>query len=296
MAAKAGLEDALRKTAKQKKSPAGESYYSLELNASREIARKYDESLKNVEVAALKHHIVPERYQRNVGTVGLEGQIKLLSSTAAVIGLGGLGGLVAELLARMGTGTLILVDGDTFSENNLNRQLMVSELNLGKGKAEEAAHRINTINSAVEVKLYSFFVDEKNLREILNGSQVVLDCLDNLGTRFALEKVCQELRIPMVHGAIAGNMGQLAVIRPGIPLLSEIYGRREDNSDAENTGHGVEVMVGNPAATPALVGSWEVNEAVKILLQREGILHNELLLIDLQNNEIRCIPLRPDKD
>lgn len=271
-------------------SPAKEKYLSLSLQSVRGISNRYGKSIREVEISALHQEIVPERYQRNMGTVGSHGQAKLLTSSVAVIGLGGLGGIVTELLARMGIGRIILVDGDTYSENNLNRQLMAVESNLEEKKALETAKRISQINSAVELQTHASFVGREELSNILRGVEVAIDCLDNLQTRFALEDICQQENIPLVYGAIAGYVGQIAVIWPGYPLLASIYGDKDNYS--ENGDRGVEIYWGNPATTPALVGTWEVNEAIKCLLEPESIQTNEMLHIDLSANEVNRIKIK----
>lgn len=286
------FEQALHHAAEEKRTPAGEKYLSLGLVGTTELARHFKKSRKQIEIAALQHGIVPERYQRNMGTIGIEGQLKLLSSEVAVIGLGGLGGMVSELLARMGVGHLVLVDGDTFTASNLNRQIGSAESNLGKNKAQNAQRRIRQINHAVETQVVPDYVGKLELVKLIKHAHLAIDCLDNLQTRFDLESACQEINIPMVHGAIGGYMGQLAVIWPGNPLLASIYGdsRREDTRAGK--GFGLEARRGNPTATSALVASWEVSEAVKILLNREDVLRDELLYLDLLNNEVSRIPLK----
>ena len=148
--------------------------------ACREAARRCGISAREAEAAALRAGLCPSRYERSVGTVGLEGQARLLESCAAVAGCGGLGGWIIEILARAGVGKLILADGDTFGENNLNRQLYAAEENLGEPKAEAAARRVRAVNSAVEVKALNFFLDEENCEAALEGADVVLDALDGL--------------------------------------------------------------------------------------------------------------------
>ncbi len=292
MASKDNLEEVLYRAAKNKETPAGDKYLSLGMAEAAEIAGAFEESLRSIEISALEHQIVPERYQRNMGTIGLTGQIKLLSSRVAVIGLGGLGGIVTELLARSGVGSMLLIDGDNFSENNLNRQIVAHELNIHQQKTAETKRRVEIINGAVEVISYSGFVDNNDLVELLEDVHLAIDCLDNMQTRFDLEFACQSLEIPMVHGAIAGNAGQIAVIWPGNPLLSVIYGKSEAADDAASfPGQGVEIVLGNPAVTPALLGAWEVSEAIKVLLGREEALKDELLHVDLQHNEIVRVPL-----
>lgn len=292
------VTDDICRLAKQMRSPDGKIYWSLSLADTKDIAQQYGEKIRQVEIISLNQNIIPERYQRNIGTLGLTGQATLLSSTVAVIGLGGLGGLVAELLARMGVGCLMLIDGDTFSTNNLNRQLMVSEANLGEQKVAETANRIVGVNEAVEVKVCAEYVDRSRLVDLLKGVQVAVDCLDNLQARFALEAACQENSIPMVHGAIGGYMGQLTVIWPGKPMLNIIYGTEgyEDGCSGEGAigggqGRGVEVELGNPATTPAVVAAWEASEAVKVLTNPEEALRGRLMHIDLQSNDVNYIGL-----
>lgn len=274
------IKSILQKACLVKTNPAGEEYTSLSLAASKELAKKNGLSRREVEIAALENGIVPERYQRSMGTVGIEGQIKLLKATVGVVGAGGLGGFVLELLARMGIGRLLVVDDDSFSDSNLNRQLLGHEKNLDLPKAGAAEKRISEINGAVAVKAYCRRGDSSNLPKLFEDCDLVIDCLDNLSSRFELEETCRVLNVVMIHGAIAGLMGQLAVIRPGKPLLESIYGARSKKA----ADRGAEVTLGNPATTPAMLASWQANEAVKILTGLEDALpDNTLLIIDMQS-------------
>ncbi len=266
----------------KKKNPAGDDYASLSLSASIEIAREHGVSRQAVEIAALEADIIPERYQRSIGTVGIKGQIRLLNSTVGITGAGGLGGFALELLARMGVGRLIIVDDDVFSDSNLNRQLVSLEKNLERSKADAAAERISEINGALEVKAFQMRGDASNLTEVFADCDLVLDCLDNLSSRYALEKACGKLGVCMVHGAIAGFLGQMAVIRPDNPVLKYIYGPAYDGK-AEK---GAEMHLGNPATTPAMLASWQVSEVVKILAGIEGVLpEDKMQIIDMQSGE-----------
>jgi molybdopterin-synthase adenylyltransferase len=279
------IKDALRQAARNTADPSGADYRSLNLRDTVELAEKFKLSRREVEIAALEEQITPERYQRSIGTVGLEGQIRLLKSRAGVIGAGGLGGLVVELLARMGFGSLVVIDHDSFSENNLNRQILSTEHNLGQNKAESAARRAALVNGAVEVQAVAQRGGAENLLELLDGCTLALDCLDNLSSRFALEQACGRLKIPLVHAAIAGFVGQLAVIDPGRPLFASIYGA------AGELERGAEVYLGNPAATPAVLAAMQVNEAVKIAAGLEGVLRNRLLIVDLISGESTPVDL-----
>lgn len=276
------LTRAIIKVAVKGTDPAGEMYRFITQQDTARLAAEFVSSRRDVELSALRAGIIPERYQRSIGTVGLDGQVKLLEARVGVIGAGGLGGFALELLARMGVGRLVVVDGDTFADSNLNRQLLGLETNPGQPKVKAAVDRIAAVNSAVEVEPHHCLGDASNLPAIFSGCDLVIDCLDNLPSRFDLEAVCGQLGIIMVHGAIAGFLGQVAVIRPDRPLLAAIYG----NIAESGVKKGVEVKLGNPAATPAMLASWQVSEAVKILAGLGGVLASDkLLIIDMQAGE-----------
>ena len=281
------IKEALRRAARPAVNPAGEEYRTVTVGETAALARRFALSRRQVEICALEEKIIPDRYQRSMGTVGITGQIRLLQARAAVIGAGGLGGLAVELLARMGFGSLLVVDNDTFSDSNLNRQLLATERNLGESKAEAAARRAAEINGAVDVTAISWRACAENLAQLLRGCSLALDCLDNLSSRFALEQACGQLEIPLIHAAIAGFVGQLAVISPGRPLFSAIYGA------TGNTERGAEVYLGNPAATPAVLAALQVNEAVKIAAGLSGVLHCKLIIVDLHTGESTPIQLSP---
>jgi len=241
------------------------------------LARRFGLSRRAVEVAALEARILPERYRRNHGTIGWEGQIKLLRSTVGIVGAGGLGGWVAEGLARMGVGHLIIVDGDTYEENNLNRQAGCLEATIGQPKAAVVGRRVTKVNAATEVTIHSVWLEPGNGHGLLTGSQVVVDALDSLPVRFTLQQIARDLRVPMVHGAIAGYTGQVTIIYPDDPGLASIYG------PGPYPQHGIETLLGNPTATPMMTAAWQIQQVVKYLTGNEqGLLRNRLLLMDAQ--------------
>ncbi len=177
----------------------------LPFAAVQKLAAETGVSTREVELEALNARILPARYDRSHGTVGWEGQIRLLESTVAIVGCGGLGGWIVEGLSRMGVGHLIIIDGDTFEQNNLNRQAFCNESNLGRSKTEAAGERVAAVNSATRVTLHPVMADEEDMRKMLAGADVVVDALDTIPTRLTLQKVAQSSGIRMVHGAIAGT-------------------------------------------------------------------------------------------
>lgn len=257
----------------------------IALEQVRALASEFGMSPREVELAALEARVLPRRYLRSFGTVGWEGQIRLLCSTVAVVGLGGLGGSVVEGLARMGVGRLIIVDGDVFVDHNLNRQVLSAEACLGLSKAEAARARVAQINAAVEVIVHPEEATEENLPRLLDGAEVVVDALDRLPTRLMLQEAAQEMDIPMVHGAIAGYLGQVMTIFPGDGGLRALYG--EDSVPQQ----GIEVQLGCPAATPMMVAAWQVQEVMKILLGRGQLLRHKMLFMDAEAGTVEVLEI-----
>lgn len=258
----------------------------ISLAATRQLAQAFRLSPREIEIAALEAHILPERYHRNHGTLSWEGQIALLRATVAVVGAGGLGGWVIEALARMGIGHLIIIDGDVFEENNLNRQLGCTEATLGRSKAHVMAERVAAVNGAVQVTPHATWLTAENAAALLQGVHVIVDALDTLPMRFILQRAARQLAIPLVHGAIAGYTGQVMTILPGDIGLEALYGEEPPLE------RGIETHLGNPAATPMMVASWQVQQCVKIIAgPQEGLLRNRLLLMDAQSGDITIIRL-----
>jgi molybdopterin/thiamine biosynthesis adenylyltransferase len=258
----------------------------IHLAQVRELAVAFGCPIREVELAALEAGVVPWRYLRNLGTVGMEGQARLLRAAVAVVGLGGLGGYVAEALARMGVGRLILIDGDVFEEHNLNRQVLSTEGRLGDSKAQTAKQHIAEINGAVEVTAQATVLTRENLPTLLAGADVIVDGLDRLPTRLMLQEGAQALGIPLVHGSIAGFLGQVMTIFPGDPGLRGLYGEADGLPE-----RGLEAQLGTPAATPMAVAAWEAQEAVKVLLGRGKLLRNRLLVMDMESGTVETLQL-----
>lgn len=244
--------------------------------------------LREVEARCLESGIIPEHYERSIGSLGLDGQARLLRSHFAVAGCGGLGGLIVDLLARSGIGHLSLADGDRFSESNLNRQILCSTETLGMSKVEVARAHVNRVNPAAEVNTLAAFLDDKNMTTFLNGVDIVLDALDNNRSRRMLFRACASRDIPVIHGAIGGFWGQVQNLWPGDrSLLDMKTGEVEDEK-------GIEVRMGNPPFTPALIASLQVAEAIKVFLSLgKPIPSGSLLWIDIENSTFSSLALFP---
>ncbi len=222
------------------------------------------------------------RYHRNFKAISLDEQEKLKASTVAVIGCGGLGGYIIEEFTRLGIGNLIVADGDKFDVTNLNRQLLSTESNIGEFKAKAAEKRIREINSEVKVKTITERLDANNSPSLLAKADLVCDALDSIESRLTIERVCNDLRIPLVFASIAGWYGMVGVSFPGDFSLAKIFSQSRV---------GIEKVWGNPAFTPAVVASLSVAESVKVLTGRSVPLRNSWLQIDLLEMEFERFSL-----
>jgi len=217
------------------------------------------------------------RYSRNIGSITEEENLSLADKRVLVAGCGGLGGYVIENLGRMGVGHITAVDYDVFEPTNLNRQLTSEAALMGVSKVKAAKARMQRVNPLVKVEALEVKISGENAKEIIAGHDVVVDALDSLPPRRALQNACEELGLPLVHGAIGGWYGQVTVIMPGDRLFDELYG-----ADVER---GAEVIMGNPSFTPAVVGSIQACETIKLLIGRKNTLQHRMLSIDLLNEE-----------
>lgn len=217
------------------------------------------------------------RYAKN-GIFSSEDMSKLNKKKVCIIGSGGLGGYILEMLTRVGVGSITIIDGDVFDETNLNRQILATSESLNREKVEVAIERMNQVNPEVKVNGIRIFLNEDNVNGLIEGHDIVVDGLDSIETRFILEEACETMGIPLVHGAIAGWYGQVTTIMPGDRTLTAIYKTR--------VGKGVEKNIGNPSFTPACIASFQVSEVLKVLLGLGETLSKKLLMIDLLDNEV----------
>ncbi len=229
---------------------------------------------------------IEDRYERNFNTLTKENQKTLGKSKVVIVGLGGLGGSVCEMMARVGVGHLTLIDGDTFEASNLNRQLLSQEHLIGFPKAQAAKDRVNAINSEVNVTHLVEYIDETNLYAHIKDADVVLDCLDSIDTRFKLQEAAKKAAVPIVSGAIAGVIGQITTIFPEDKGYELIYGKK-----SRKLSKGVEAKTGNMAYCALFVASIQSSECIKILLNRGKLLRNKLLIAELWSNTIETILL-----
>ena len=281
------LPQRLTDVSTEKQFPDGTVYAGITMADTNTLSREFKMSAREIDISALACDIVPERYARNMKSFTTKDQKTLLESHATVVGTGGLGGTVSETLARIGVGMLTLIDGDHFDESNLNRQLFCTEALIDHPKASAAADRIKSVNATVQVTHHGCNLDEGNALELISGSDVAVDCLDNLPTRFTLQAASQSAGIPMVSAAVGGQSGHLTAIFPADPGLELIFGDPKEAASLK----GAEQSLGNLPYTVTTVAALECAEIVKILLKKESALRNRLLIIDLNDYTFETLRL-----
>lgn len=253
-----------------------------------EMAKERDCTLHDIYTAALDADICPYRYLRNRETFSMKDQRVLFRSRVAVVGAGGLGGHVILLLARAGIGELVVVDPDRFDETNLNRQALCSVKSLGRTKAGEAARQVGEVNPAVRMVPHEVRMTAANAPELIAGSAVVVDALDNVPDRFVLEEAARSVEIPLVHGALAGLEGQLMTVFPEDAGLTQLYGKGSGRAHSPSSP---EAVLGVPAFMPSLLGTLQAMEVIKIILNRHGVYRNKMLQVDLETGEMNAFTL-----
>lgn len=222
-----------------------------------------------------------QRYIRNLNALTEEDCKLLQTKKICVVGCGGLGGYIIELLLRIGVGKITAIDGDIFEESNLNRQLFSDETVLGIKKTEVATIRATKVNSRVKFEGIQTFLTKENSQDLIKGHDVVIDALDNIESRKILANTCDSCGVPMIHGAINGWVAQVTVLMPGSGLIDKLYSESAKIKDKSSL-----------AFTPALCASLQVSEAVKILANKGTTLVGKLLYADMLNMEFEVIDLK----
>ncbi|MDI6882191.1 MAG: HesA/MoeB/ThiF family protein [Methanothermobacter sp.] len=243
---------------------------------------------------------MPRRYEgltyweiitRQMGFLKKDEQLKLKKGKVAVIGCGGIGGAAVEMLARMGVGSLSLVDKDTFNISNINRQLMSDFHNIGKPKVAVTRERIWKINPFIETKTFNCEINEENAGTIIEGNDVVIDAMDNIISRIIVSRECRRSKIPFIHGAVHASMGQVTVFGDGTPSYEEVFklpskGLRLTSEVKEKLQRLESEIPPVMGPAPNIVGCIESFEALKLLTGKGSVIWApKLLTFDLLKDD-----------
>ncbi len=222
------------------------------------------------------------KQQEIFNKIGRKGQKKLSSSTITIIGLGAIGSVASELLTRTGIGNLILIDRDHIELENLHRQNLFNEEDIGKQKAIVAKAKLEKINNEVQIKAFFDNFDSSNT-ELAKG--IILDCTDNLETRFLINEVSIKNNIPWIYASAIANSGYIFNIIPGKPCFRCIF--------KHNYALGTCSTIGVINTITSLIGTIQANEAIKILLNKDY--EKKLIHFNIWNNELTKIKVKRNK-
>ena len=219
------------------------------------------------------------RYSRHImlDEIGIEGQDKLLASTALIIGAGGLGSPAALYLAAAGVGQLVLVDHDTVDLTNLQRQIAHTAERVGQPKVASAQVAVHAINPGVQVRALALRADAALLDTEAARADVVLDCTDNFAIRQAINAACVAHRTPLVEGSAIRFSGQVSAFnlaQPESACYACLFPPEQEVEDV------VCATMGVFAPLVGLIGSLQAAEALKLLLGLPSRLQSHLLLVD----------------
>lgn len=186
-------------------------------------ARREGVRVPDAMAALLDINVWPERFRQNCDVYSKEQMQRLLQARVAIAGLGGLGGRVTELLARLGVCHFTLCDCDEFSESNLNRQAFCTEKSIGWRKTTTLELAVSDIAEYARVRRLPLALDERTIPDFLENADIVFDCLDDIQTKALLERACAAANIPFVHGGVSHQEG-FAFATRGECGLARLYG------------------------------------------------------------------------
>jgi len=227
-----------------------------------------------------------ERYDRQImlTEIGEEGQEKLKRASVFIAGAGGLGSPAAIYLTAAGIGRIRLVDHDRVDRSNLNRQVLHWDNDIGRSKVESATEKLKRLNPEVEIEAIKETITEANLAELLAGFDLIVDAMDNLPTRYLLNKAALDNNIPFFHGAIYGFEGRAMTIIPHkTACLRCVY-----------RGVIPEEKFPVIGVTPAVIGCIQATEVIKYIVGIGELLTDKLLNYDALNMEFTEFKVKKD--
>jgi molybdopterin/thiamine biosynthesis adenylyltransferase len=228
-------------------------------------------------------------YSRQIVMIdmGYNAQLKLKGSKVCLVGVGGLGSPASMQLVAMGVGFLRIVDRDFVEVTNLHRQHLYGVDDVGVPKVEAAAKRLRRLNPYITVEPLPLSVNETTAEDLVRGMDVVVDGLDSMAARYAINRACIKLGVPYVFGAAITTNGNVSTIVPGETACLECFYGGLDDKKLPKCG-----VVGVHPSLVNIIASLEVSEAIKILTGRQPHLANKLLHFDLDEIEFNEINLQ----
>ena len=236
-------------------------------------------------------HLTPEqhrRFERNIllAGVGAVGQERLRRAGVLLVGAGGLGSPAAYYLAAAGVGRLGLIDPDTVSLSNLQRQILHATPDLGRPKVQSAAEKLKALDPDLVVSTYPSPLDDDNAATVMAPYDFVIDATDNFSARYVVNRTCLRLNIPFVYGGVLGWAGQAMTVVPGKgPCLACIF------PDPPGPQAPTTAQAGVLGAVPGVVGTVQAAEAIRFLLGLGEPLVGRMLVYDCLTARFHEVPV-----
>lgn len=193
-----------------------------------------------------------------------------------IVGIGGTGSTVANILCRLPFKKIILIDGDEVNTSNFERQLIFFKGDLNKNKAKSAYEHLKAFSN---VDYYDNFINDNN-SDVLKGSDLIIDCSDNFSIRNIIYEFCKENKVPWIYSGVIKGKGQLFFVKPENDAILKLISEKEEEFCSD---------VGVINAVVSLIGSWVANMA--ILYLAKGRIEEKLIRIDLTANELMKLEL-----
>lgn len=226
------------------------------------------------------------RYDRQIMIKGIgeSGQEKLKQARVVIAGSGGLGSPIAIYLAAAGVGTIRIIDHDTVELSNLNRQVLHWDKDIGRRKVESSAEKLQQLNRYLTIEAISETITEDNVSRLIAGSDLIVDGMDNLPTRYLLNKAAISNKIPFIHGAVYGLEGRVLTVIPGkSACLKCVYRGLLPPEKFPVIG-----------VTPAVIGCIQATEAIKYIVGIGKLITDRLLIYDGLNMKFTELTVRRD--
>jgi sulfur carrier protein ThiS adenylyltransferase len=234
------------------------------------------------------------RYSRQImlNKIGENGQLALKEAKVLIVGMGGLGNPVSLYLAAAGVGTLFLADGDKVDVTNLQRQILFTESDVGNNKADVGAEKLQQHNSEITIEVVDEMLDTELAHYYIEQVDVVIDCTDNIATRYLLNQVCVDKKTPLIVGAATGFDGQQLVVDPRNPE-SACYQCLFPASEKAPVNNCQTVGIVGPVL--AIIAGMQSLQAIK-LLTGNAIHINQLNMFDGLSNQWQQFSLKKQGD
>lgn len=239
-----------------------------------------------------------QRYNRQIilEGIGVEGQQRIKETSILIVGVGGLGSVASLYCVAAGFGRVGLMDKDTVSLSNLQRQILYRENEVGQSKTQKAFDTLSSLNSNVKIEIYEDFISKDNADKIVSNYDIVIDATDNFSSRYIINDSSRRCGKPMIYGSIMGFTGQVSVFnfvsqKNGESNVSssyrDLYPQSNELQEKKNATLGVMGVL------PSITASLQVNEAIKLATANiQDALINKLLVFDLRTNVFTTLKLK----